>query len=127
MNTCPHCSAPTISAFRKAMATPFSPAICGNCDKASYVSTWSGVLAMLVAEAVMLVGIVAAILSGSLYGLLAIPLGVVVMMVLLAWIFPLVPARQEVRDTRRSIVRRTGVLVVLVAIASATAIFAAAR
>jgi hypothetical protein len=122
MHRCPHCSADTVSAFRKAMSTPFAPAVCSHCDKASHVSAWSGLLAMLAAEGVMLLGIVVAIVSDSLYGLLAIPLGLVAMMGLLGWIFPLVPARREVRDIRRTVVWLTGILVLLAAIAAVLAI-----
>lgn len=104
------------------MSTPFSPAVCSHCDEASHVSAWSGVLAMLAAEGVMLVGVVVAIVSGSLYGLLAIPLGLVAMMGLLGWIFPLIPARREVRDTRRRVVWLTGIVVLLGAIAAVVAI-----
>jgi len=117
MFDCPHCSERSIGAWRKVTATPFSPAICGNCGKASFVSGWSNFAVVLASEAFLWGSIVLAILLRSFYGLLALPLGIAATAILLARFFPLMAASDTVLETRRKVVRRTWFFVVLAAIA----------
>ena len=100
-------------------ATPFSPAICGNCGKASYVSQWSNFTVNLVSQALLPIVILFAIIVRSLYGLLAYPVAIFVTILLLARFFPLIAASDSVLETRQKVVRRTWVFV-----AFATLIFA---
>ncbi|MDR6990175.1 hypothetical protein [Luteimonas sp. 3794] len=117
MYDCPHCSTKSIGTWRKVSATPFSPAICGNCGKASFVSGWSNFATVLAAEVFLWGSIVFAIFLGSFYGLLALPVGMAVISILLAQLFPLIPANDFVLETRRKIVRRTWGFAVLAALA----------
>ena len=117
MHDCPHCSARSIGTWRKVTATPFSPAICGNCGKASFVSGWSSFAIVLATEVLLWGSIVFAIFRGSFYGLLALPLGMAVAALLLARFFPLIAATDFVLETRRKIVRRTWGFVVLATVA----------
>mgnify|MGYP001166069328 CR=1 FL=1 len=117
MYNCPHCSAESIGTWRKVTATPFSPAICGNCGKASFVSGWSNFAVVLATETFLWGSIALAILLRSFYGLLALPLGIAATALLLARFFPLMAANNTVLETRRRIVRRTWFFVVLAAIA----------
>ena len=113
MHYCPHCSARTIGTWRKVTATPFSPAICPACGKASLVSAWRSFAAALAAEVLFWGSLVLAILLGSVYGLLALPLGLLVVSFLLARLFPLIPADDRLLETRRKVVRRAwGVVLV---------------
>ncbi|WP_334178383.1 hypothetical protein [Pseudoxanthomonas sp.] len=124
MNACPHCAEKSISMWRKVTATPFWPAICRRCDKASHVSVWSGVLATVATEVLLLVGMVVVILYGGAYGLLVSSVGVIALFVLLARLFPLVPARYEVREVRRRTVRHTTILAGVVVLVSAALMLA---
>jgi hypothetical protein len=107
MYKCPHCSAKSIGTWRKVTATPFSPAICGNCGKASFVSGWSSFAIALATEILLWGGIVFAIFLGSFYVLLTLPVGMAVTALLLARFSPLVAATNFVLEARRKIVRRT--------------------
>ena len=123
MYNCPHCSAKSIRAWRKVTATPFSPAICDNCGKASYVSPWSNFAINLATQALLPIVILFAILVRSLYGLLAYPAAVFVTVFLLARFFPLISATDSVLETRHTVVRRTGALVALGALVLAAYAF----
>jgi hypothetical protein len=111
MNLCPHCSAPSISAWRKVGATPFSPAVCGVCKGVSYVSGWSGAIAAIGTEVVFWGSIVLSFVVGSFYGLLALPLGVVALTLWLGQCFPLIPGDDTIREIRRKTIRHTWLVV----------------
>jgi hypothetical protein len=111
MYSCPHCSAKSIGAWRKVMSTPFSPAICNKCDEASFVSGWSSTIAAAAAEILLWGSIVLAFLMRSFYGLLALPVGIAAVTLLLGQFFPLIPANDSIRVTRRRVIRHTWLVV----------------
>lgn len=110
--------------WRKVTATPFWPAICRRCDKASYVSGWSRALATVATELLLLVGMVVAVLYGGVYGLLLSSVFIVATFALLAWPYPLIPARNNVREVRRRTIRHTAILAGILVLVSAALVFA---
>ena len=123
MFDCPHCSAKSIGAWRKVTATPFCPAICSNCGKASFVSQWSSFSINLVTQALLPIVILFSIIVRSPYGLLAYPVAILITVLLLARSFPLIAAADSVLETRRKVVRRTWGFVVLAALVLAVIAF----
>jgi len=111
MNLCPHCSARSISAWRKVRATPFSPAVCNECKGVSYVSGWSGAIAAIGIELLFWGSIVFSFVVGSLYGLLALPLGIVALTLGLGQFFPLIPGDEKIRAIRRKAIRHTWLVI----------------
>lgn len=61
MDTCPHCSDSTISAWRKSRAFSIRPARCPSCGGLSYVSGWYHATATILNEVILWGGIIAAI------------------------------------------------------------------
>ena len=100
-------------------ATPFSPAICSNCGKASYVSQWSVLAFNLLGEALIPVVILFAIIVRSVYGLLVYPAGIFVTTFVLARVFPLIAASDSMMVARREAARRTRGFVVIASLAFA--------
>lgn len=111
MHPCPHCTAKSIGAWRKVRSTPFSPAICGECGGASYVSGWSSAATAIAAEVLFFGSLFLAIFLGSPYGLLTFPLGLLAVTVFLGRRFPLIAASDAIRDTHRTVIRRKWLLV----------------
>lgn len=75
METCPHCSAPTISRWRKANATSVRPARCSSCGGLSFIPGWYHALAAVLSEVSVWGSIVIALALHSWYPLLLLPLG----------------------------------------------------
>lgn len=78
MYLCPHCSAPTISRWRKANATSIRPARCLSCGGLSFTSGWYHALATVLSEVSVWGGIIIAIALQSWYPLFLLPLGLAV-------------------------------------------------
>jgi hypothetical protein len=76
MNTCPHCSAPTISGWRKLNATSSHPARCSACGGLSFVSGWSHHIGTLFGEVAFWGSIVLALVLHSWYVLLLLPISI---------------------------------------------------
>ena len=106
MYSCPHCSVKSISAWSKVTSTPFSPVTCSNCKAVSFVSGWSRSIAAIGTELLLWCTLVLVVLSGSLYALLALPAGLVVLTLMLGQAFPLIPGDAFMRSTRTKVVRR---------------------
>ena len=81
MYTCPHCSMPTISAWRKAGATAARPARCASCGGLSYVAGWVHTLDLLLLEVVFWGAILVAVVLRSWYALLLLPIAVLAVIV----------------------------------------------
>jgi hypothetical protein len=90
MYGCPHCSAPTISGWRKSSSSPFFPARCSACGGESAASGWSRAVAAIGGEILLWGSIILSLCIGSPLGLLALPLGLLAMTVAVNWAFPLV-------------------------------------
>ena len=90
MYVCPHCSSKSIGAWRKFNATPWFPARCGVCGGESMASGWGRSIAALGAEGLMWASIVFALVMGSVYGLLLLPIGMLGLSALVNRLFPLV-------------------------------------
>jgi hypothetical protein len=83
MYTCPHCSAPTISGWRKLNATSSHPARCPGCGGLSFVSGWSHHIGTLFGEVAFWGSIILALVLRSWYALLLLPLSIVAVIALL--------------------------------------------
>lgn len=79
-------------------------------------------MATLAIEVLTLGVIGAVILFGNHWLLLAVPLGLMATMALLARMFPLIPVHTQIRDVRRRVVRWTIVLGVILVLACAVAL-----
>ncbi|MDZ7869371.1 MAG: hypothetical protein U5L02_09280 [Rheinheimera sp.] len=115
MYSCPHCADQTISGWRKASSSPFSPARCSVCGGESAASGWSRAVAAIGGEVLLWGSIILALYIGSPCGLLALPLGLFAMTAALNWMFPLV-AIAELSAARKRATMHLGIAVfVLVA------------
>jgi hypothetical protein len=103
---CPHCSAKSIGAWRKVNSSPFKPVICRACGNASYAAGPCSAISMITMQLLFLGSLFLAVLLGSVYWLLAFPMGLIAMTFTLGRIFPLVAAGASVREIRRKAVRR---------------------
>jgi hypothetical protein len=90
MYTCPHCSAATISSWRKTNSTPLFPVRCRNCGGESVASGWSRAITAIGAESLLWGSFVFALAVGSFYGLLLLPAGMVLLIVVTNRVFPLI-------------------------------------
>jgi len=113
MYSCPHCSAPTISGWRKSSSSPFFPARCSACGGESAASGWSRGVAAIGGELLLWGSIVFSLIIGSPFGLLALPLGLFAMTVAVNRAFPLV-AIGELSAARKRATKHLGIAVLVV-------------
>jgi hypothetical protein len=116
MYSCPHCSAPTISGWRKSSSSPFFPARCRACGGESTASGWGRAITAIGGEILLWGSIIFAFFVGSPFGLLALPLGLFAMTIAVNSAFPLVAIDVALTVARKRAVRHFGIAV-LVAVA----------
>ena len=114
MYACPHCSFPTISAWRKFNATPWFPARCRVCGGESMASGWGRSLAALGGEVLVWGSIVFAVALRSVYGLLLLPFAVLALSAAVSRFFPLVAIDGAWARARSRAVWGFGIAIVLV-------------
>ena len=81
------------------------PARCQACGGESASSGWSRTIAAFAGEALVWGSIILALLIGSLYGLLLLPLGMIALAVALNRAFPLVSIDEGLTKARRRALR----------------------
>src|SRR5262245_627035 len=111
MYTCPHCSSSSISGWRKFGSAPLIPARCSQCGGECMASGWGRTVAALGSEVLLWVSIILSFFIGSVYGLLAYPMGMLALAVAVNGMFPLVAI-----DARLTVARhraKTGFLLAL--------------
>ena len=114
MYSCPHCSSPSISAWRKFNATPWFPARCKICGGESMASGWGRAVAALGAEVLMWGSIVFAVAVRSVYGLLLLPLGGLALSAFVNRLFPLVAIDSSWVKARRRTAWGFGIAIAVV-------------
>jgi hypothetical protein len=119
MYTCPHCSAATISSWRKTNSSPLFPARCRNCGGESVSSGWSRAITAFGAESLLWGSFAFALAVGSLYGLLLLPVGMFALVLVTNRVFPLVAvdaafSAARLRAKKRFWIIAAALLVVLI-------------
>lgn len=102
----------SISGWRKSGSSPLFPAQCRECGGESTSSGWSRTFAALIGEVLLWGSIIFALVIGSFYGLLLLPLGLVALGVALNKSFPLVPIDEGLTKARRRAISSFGVAIV---------------
>jgi hypothetical protein len=101
MYACPHCSALSISAWRKVGSSPLFPATCAACLGESVASGWGRAIVAVGGEVLIWGSLLLALALGSLYGLLLLPIGLIALTVMVGELFPLVAIDAGLTKTRR--------------------------
>src|SRR5689334_21310312 len=109
MYNCPHCSAPTISGWRKSSSSPFFPARCRECGGESAISGWGRTVTAIGGQVLLWGSIIFAFVVGSPFGILALPLGFIAMTAAANRAFPLVAIDQGLTVARKRAVKLFGV------------------
>jgi hypothetical protein len=113
MYSCPHCSAPTISGWRKSSSSPFFPVRCRACGGESTASGWSRTVTAIGGEVLLWGSIIFAFVVGSPFGLLALPLGLFAMTAAINRVFPLVAIDEGLTVARKRAAKHFGIAVLV--------------
>lgn len=111
MYACPHCSALTISSWRKANSSPLFPVRCRNCGSESVASGWGRAITGFGAELLLWGSALFALAVGSFYGLLLLPVGLTALVVGTNRAFPLVAVDAAFSTARRRAMKRFWIIV----------------
>jgi hypothetical protein len=115
MYSCPHCSAPAISGWRKASSSPLFPVRCPICGGHSAASGWARAVTAAGAEITLWGSIVFALSLGSPIGLLALPVGLFSMTAVVNIAFPLVATDGDPTVTRKRAAKHFGIVMFVAA------------
>lgn len=118
---CPHCSAASISGWRKANSSPLFPVRCRACGGKSVASGWSRWIYAFGAELILYGSIVFAFVVRSAYGLLIYPLAIAALIAGVNHAFPLVAMDKRQAMAQRRAIRFFVVLAVAFLLVAATA------
>jgi hypothetical protein len=102
---CPHCAELSVSGWQRSSSSLFFPARCRLCGGESIASGWSSVIAGISGEVLLWASLIFALAVGSFYGLLILPVGMIVLGAFLNKTFPLVALDAEITRARRRAVR----------------------
>jgi hypothetical protein len=91
MFICPHCSKPAFSNWQKFNASSTFPARCSSCGSLAFVSGWAHAISALILEVAFWGAIILAIFMRSWFGLLLLPVTIIVLSAAIGSIFPLKP------------------------------------
>lgn len=103
MYACPHCSALSISFWRKERSSLLFPARCPACHGESVPSVWNAFLAALAGELLLWGGLLFAAWLRSFWGLVSIPVAFLGLSLVLGALCSLVPIDRKATASRRTV------------------------